>query len=233
MNLHYLQHVPFEGPANIGQWAGLKGHNISRTELFNNETLPETGDFDWLIIMGGPMNIYEEKKYPWLAAEKRFIEKAIAKGKVVLGICLGSQLIADVLGARVYQNSEKEIGWHPVSLTDESKKSSVFRSFPEKFNAFHWHGDTFNLPEGCLKIAGSEACENQAFEYKGRVIGLQFHLESSAESIYLLIQNCSDELVDGRYIQKKEEILSKEGDVQEIHKTMTLLLDSIENEFGK
>jgi GMP synthase-like glutamine amidotransferase len=110
MKIRYLQHVPFEGPANIGEWARKKGHILTGTHLYNNEVVPSMDQFDWLIIMGGPMNIYEEKKYPWLQSEKQFIKEAIEHRKVVLGICLGAQLITDVLGGKVTSNPEGEIG---------------------------------------------------------------------------------------------------------------------------
>ena len=115
MRIHSLEHEPFEGLANIEVWAKSRGYSISRTLLFNNEELPDISDFDWLVIMGGSMNIYEEEKYPWLREEKDFIAEAIAAKKIVLGVCLGSQLAADVLGGRVSRNKYKEIGWFPVS----------------------------------------------------------------------------------------------------------------------
>jgi GMP synthase-like glutamine amidotransferase len=230
MRLHALQHVPFEELANIEIWAKEKGHQISMTQLFKDEHLPRMSDFDWLVILGGPMNVYEEKKYPWLAREKRLIEQAINSRKIVLGICLGAQLIADVLGSRVYKNRYKEIGWFPISLTPEAKGSPVFKALPdERFIAFHWHGDTFDLPPGCFRMAESEGCVNQAFEYNDRVIGLQFHLESSTESIRLLLQNCGDELVEGEYIQNAEAILSHQIHLNEINRIMTVLLDNIGN----
>jgi len=232
MRIHALQHVPFEDLANVKGWAKEKGHTISRTLLFREEELPPYTGLDWLVILGGPMNIYEERQYPWLVREKRFIEKAIAGQKIVLGICLGSQLIADLLGGKVYKSQSKEIGWFPVSLTAEAKKSRVFNTFPGRFPAFHWHGDTFALPSGCQRIAESQGCANQVFEYNGRVIGLQFHLESSRESIRRLIQNCGDELHKGPYIQTPEEILSQQKNLQSIKSLMNLLLDKIENEFG-
>lgn len=105
-------------------------------------------DFDWLIIMRGSMNIYEEEKYPWLAVEKKFIARTIESGKIVLGICLGSQLIADVLGGRVSRNKYRELGWFPVTLTKEAKDSPVFSALPARFNVFQWHGDTFKIPQG-------------------------------------------------------------------------------------
>ena len=227
MRIHYLQHVLFEDLAIIKVWAERRDYSISRTLLFNNEPLPDENHFDWLIVMGGPMNIYKDDKYPWLIEEKKFIEKAIANQKIVLGICLGAQLIADVLGSTVYKNEYKEIGWFSVSLTQESRKSTLFNALPDEFTAFHWHGDTFNLPDGVIRIAENEGCTNQAFEYNDRVIGLQFHLESSIESINMLIQNCGDEIVEGKYIQTPDEILSMKHNIQETNRLMDLLLDKM------
>ncbi|NJD76106.1 MAG: type 1 glutamine amidotransferase [Candidatus Methanoperedens sp.] len=231
MRLHSLEHEPFEGLANIEVWAKNRGHSITRTLLFNKEELPDIDDFDWLVIMGGSMNIYEEEKYPWLAPEKDFIAEAIAGKKIVLGVCLGSQLAADVLGGRVSKNKYKEIGWHPVKLTEEARSSPVFHSFPEKFIVFQWHGDTFRIPPGAIRTAESEGCANQAFEY-GRVIGLQFHIEYSIESINSMLRNCKDDIVDGKYIQKPEEIVSQRSNVAKTQALLNLLLDNIEREFA-
>lgn len=234
MRIHSLEHEPFEGLGNIEVWAKKKGHSITKTLLFKNERLPEMSDFDWLFIMGGSMNIYEEDKYPWLAREKNFISEAITCKKIVLGVCLGSQLIADVLGGKVSRNRYKEIGWFPVTLTRAARNSSIFSALPSKFMAFHWHGDTFKIPHGAVRIAESEGCANQAFEYdNGRVTGLQFHLDYSIESINLMFHNCGDEIVDGKYIQKPDEIISKASYVQGINRLLNLLLDNIEREFGR
>ena len=232
MRLHYIQHVAFEGPANIESWAKDHGWQVSATRTYRLETPPATDEFDWLVIMGGPMNIYEENEYPWLAAEKRFIAKAVESGKIVLGICLGAQLIADVLGGRVTRNGHKEIGWFPVTLSPQGLSSVPFQGFPERFLAFHWHGDTFSLPPGAVMLAESEACQAQAFSANGgRVLALQFHLESSVESVRALIQNCSDELVDGKYIQGADAILGKKENFSSIHGTMTRLLENIKRSF--
>jgi GMP synthase-like glutamine amidotransferase len=231
MRLHYLQHVPFEDLARIENWAEDRGHELSRPLLFDGQELPGIDEFDWLVIMGGPMNIYEESKYPWLAREKRFIRDAIASNKIVLGICLGGQLIADVLGGKVRRNLYKEIGWHPVKLTPEGQKSRIFSVLPNTFMAFHWHGDTFEIPPQALRAAESESCANQAFAL-GKAIGLQFHLESSMDSVDHLIENCSNELVDGKYIQSQEEILSHVDRFQETNRLMALFLDTMEKEFG-
>lgn len=231
MKIHSLQHEPFEGLANIEVWAKNRGHSISRTMLFKSEKMPKTHEFDWLIIMGGSMNIYEDEKYPWLVEERKFIAEAIACKKIVLGICLGAQLIADVLGGRVSRNRYKEIGWFPVTLTREARNSAIFNMFPEKFMAFHWHGDTFKMPSGALRRAESEGCANQAFEY-GRVIGLQFHLEYSAKSIILMFKNCGNEITEGKYIQKPDEIVSQNSNVVETQRLLNVMLDNIEREFG-
>ena len=228
MKLHYIQHVPFEGLANIGAWAEEQGWTLSATHLYRGDKLPAADEFDWLVVMGGPMNIYEEAQYPWLAAEKEFILDAIETNKVVLGICLGAQLIADVLGGRVFRNRHKEIGWFPVSLRPEGIESAPFNNFPTEFPALHWHGDTFLLPPGAAMLAQSEACPAQAFSFNGgRVLALQFHLESSLESVGLLVENCSDELVDGEYIQKGDAILGKVENFSAIRESLGLLLENL------
>src|SRR5271170_6697939 len=120
MRIHYFQHVPFEGLGCIAQWAAEKEHTVTATRFYLDEPAPNPGEIDWLVVMGGPMNIYEEAEYPWLAREKRFIGEAIRGGKTVIGICLGAQLIADVMGGPVTRNLEKEIGWFPIELTPEA-----------------------------------------------------------------------------------------------------------------
>lgn len=204
MRIHYLQHVPFEGPAYIGEWAGRNGHELSGTALYNGGTPPDPAGFDCLVVMGGPMGVDDISQYAWLAPEKRFIEAAIHAGKQVLGICLGAQLIAQVLGARVFRNKEKEIGWYPVTVTATAGQAKMGGIFPETFQAFHWHGDTFDLPAGAVHLARSEACRHQAFSCGENILALQFHLESTRESIDLLIENCGDEMVAGKYIQSEE-----------------------------
>ncbi len=233
MRIHYLQHVPFEGLGNIENWALSKGHQISDTQLYNNEPLPEPEDFDWLIIMGGPMNIYEEDRFRWLAREKVFIKDAINAEKIVLGVCLGAQLIASVLGAKIHKNQYPEIGWFDVRLTDAASKSSVFSRLPERFAAFHWHGDTFDLSPGATWIAESDACRNQAFEYGGKVIGLQFHLDTTLESIQRLVEHCGDELVPGEYLQSEKEMLADHlGHLVDLCGYSEILLDGILDELG-
>ena len=201
MLIHSIHHVPFEGLGSIERWIQQKGHKLTSTRPYLRQPFPPSEEIDLLIVMGGPMNIYEEDIYPWLAEEKRYIGRTIDQGGRVLGICLGAQLLADVLGARVYQGKHKEIGWFPVETTAAAAASAVFRGFPKSTMAFHWHGDTFDIPRGAQHIARSTACENQAFIYDERIVGLQFHLETTPESAGQMIANCGDELVSGPYIQ--------------------------------
>ncbi len=228
MRIHYLQHVPFEPPANIENWAKSKGFQIKGTKLYENEPFPDFSSFDMLVIMGGPMGVYDEDKYKFLVKEKIFIENAINLDKKVFGVCLGAQLIADVLGAKIYKNKYKEIGWFPVNITEEGINSKNFEGFPKEFVAFHWHGDTFDLPNGAVKVAFNRATENQAFEYNnGNVLGLQFHLETTYNSAKELIQNSEEELKEkGVFIQSSEEILSKKDNFQTIEDLLFKLLNN-------
>lgn len=219
--------MPYEDLENIEVWARDNGHTVTKTRLFDGERLPSITDFDLLVIMGGPMNVYEEDEYSFLKEEKSFIRNAIFESKLVLGICLGAQLIADVLGAKVYKNRYDEIGWFPVTLTEESGESTVFRTLPTDLIAFHWHGDTFDIPEGARLLAKSEGCINQAFEYKGHVFGLQFHLESTHCSAQKLTYHCGDGLRGEKYVQMPEEIISEDKYYSKIEETMKLLLDRV------
>ena len=224
MRLHSFEHVPFEDLAKIGVWAENRGYNLTRTRFYATDSIPSLSEIDWLVVMGGPMNIYEEDRYPWLTLEKAFIADAISQKKIVLGICLGAQLIADVLGGPVSQNPFKEIGWLPVRLSAAASNSPLFHNLPIEFTAFHWHGDTFQIPRGALVMASSQGCSNQAFTYTDKVVGLQFHLESTPASVKKLIDNCSAELVPGPYIQTPAEMLTPNQFFLEIGKIMNTLL---------
>ncbi len=231
MKIHYLQHEPFEDLAYIERWALEKDFQISRTLLFKNEAFPKVGDFDWLFIMGGSMNIYEHEKYPWLKEEKDFIKRAIKRNVVVIGICLGAQLVADVLGGKVTRNAYKEIGWHEVSFIDKNGTLDIFSGIPSSFIAFHWHGDTFSVPENCSLFAKSEACRHQGFLYnEGRVLALQFHLEASPESIDVMLEKCSSELIGSKYVQSIEEIRTY-SKIEEIYEILSCLLNNVYHKF--
>lgn len=231
MRIHYLQHVPFEGLGYIAEWARSKDHSLTATALYADEPLPEPHEFDFLIIMGGPMGVYDTVEHTWLIKEKYFIEAAFKAEKRILGICLGAQLMADVLGANVFKNEHKEIGWHQVdriTAADNTKWSEIIQ---DRFFAFHWHGDTFDLPTGALHIAQSEACRHQAFFYPPAAIGLQFHLESTQDSIRNLIQHCGHELIPSPYIQTETEILNQNELIKPSNDCMRSILESVQQTF--
>jgi GMP synthase-like glutamine amidotransferase len=227
MRLHYLQHVPFEDAAGIAVWAEARGHQVTRTRLYAGDALPRPGAFDRLVIMGGPMNIYEYDAYPWLLSEKQFINEIVHRGTPVLGVCLGAQLISDVLGGHVTRNPHKEIGWFPVTLTPEAAYSEFFHDFPREFLAFHWHGDTFSIPPNAMRIGKSEACANQGFVYGKGVVALQFHLDYSQDSIRTMIEHCGEDLTPGPFIQSPQELLADPSRPHTIHRLLTSLLDAM------
>lgn len=225
MILHYVQHVPFEGAASIAGWAEKRGHSLSRSRLYLGDPLPEPEAFDWLIVMGGPMGTCDEAEYPWLKAEKLAIRKAVDAGRVVIGICLGAQLIAESLGARVFPNAHREIGWFPVKTTPAARE--LFEDLPEEMEVFHWHGDTFDLPGGATHLAESAGCRNQAFAVGKRVFGFQFHLETTEESARALMENCGHEITEGPYMQPAGEIMADAGRFAAINRRMESMLDRI------
>ena len=206
MRAHYLQHVPFEGLGSIEVWLRDAGYEITSTQFYESSELPKVEEIDLLVVMGGSMSVNDEQEYPWLVNEKKFIKSVIEARKPILGICLGAQLIANSMGGEVFPNSVKEIGWFPIHAT-KSTKNAVFQ-FPEETEVFHWHGETFSLPLGAVPIAESKGCKNQAFQIGTKVIGLQFHLETTLSSAKAIVDNCRDELVKGEYIQTEVEILS-------------------------
>ena len=207
MKIHCIQHVEFETLGTISEWIEKRKHYLSTTRLHENEYFPKMEDLDLLIIMGGPMNIYEHEKYPWLGEEKKFIKEVISAGKAVIGICLGAQLIADILKAEVFKNDYKEIGWFPVFMSREvGAESPLLGGIPEKFPAFHWHGDTFSLPEGAVQLFRSNACGQQGFIYSDHVMALQFHPEINAKLLYSMIEHERHELVKADFVQEEEDI---------------------------
>ena len=197
--------MPFEGLAGLEPRLRRAGFQIAATRFFEQAGLPDPAAADLLVVLGGPMSVNDMAACPWLAAEKDFIRRFAATGRPLLGICLGAQLLASALGARVYPGREKEIGWLPVA-GEPHHHSAAFR-FPDTAEVFQWHGETFDLPPGAVRLARSRACENQAFQI-GAAIGLQFHLEATPESVRILVENARHELVPGPQIQTEAEILA-------------------------
>ncbi len=202
-SIFILQHVPFEPAAQIEYW--LKEHNLQYqyVRLYEKQPLPSCDTIKALIVMGGPMSVNDEHLYPWIISEKHLIAECIRKGLPVLGICLGAQMIASALGCAVYRNTQKEIGWFSVRGIHYPSNLNLFQ-FPDEFFAFHWHGETFDLPKNSFLLASTEICSNQAFQLGSNVLGLQFHLETTTESLSLIIENCKNELTPSSTIQSAE-----------------------------
>ncbi len=208
LRIHILMHVPFEGPGCIDEWITGNNHQRSYTHVYETTDFPALENIDWLILMGGPMSVYEESEYAWLVDEKEYVRRAVDAGKVVIGICLGSQMIASALGAKVYPNTQKEIGWFDLKLTTEGKETFLLNGFPDCFPVFHWHGDTFDLPAGATRLFYSDVTPNQAFLFHDRVIGFQFHFEATVNSIQDMVKHGAEELVLSETIQSGTSIVA-------------------------
>ncbi|MBI4504634.1 MAG: gamma-glutamyl-gamma-aminobutyrate hydrolase family protein [Chloroflexi bacterium] len=179
-----LRHVPHEHHGSLATAFARQGVGVRLVDMFADPPAHLALDgVAGLVVMGGPMNVDETARYPFLATEAAVIERALGRGLPVLGICLGSQLLAKALGARVYPNTRKEIGWWPIFPTAAARDDPLARPIAEGEVVFHWHGDTFDLPEGATLLAGSAACRHQAFRYGRTAYGLQFHVETTPEMI--------------------------------------------------
>lgn len=229
MRVHVLQHMPNEGLGSIAAWLTAADASVTFTCFYEETALPAVEGLDLVIALGGPMSVNDETALPWLVAEKQFLRDAIDRGVAVLGICLGAQLIASALGARVYPNALKEIGWFPVCGVESD--ADVFQ-FPAQRDVFHWHGETFDLPAAAVKLARSAACENQAFQIGKNCIGLQFHLETDLASAQAFVDADNAEppenreLVTGKpFIQSAETILAASAECYAgIHALMVQVL---------
>ena len=203
MRIHFIQHMPFEYPASIADWAAEKNHATTYTKVFEDATFPSTATFDMLVIMGGVMGVYEEDEYAWMPSEKLFIKNTIAAKKKVLGVCLGAQFIAEALGAKVFPHTIKEIGWLPV---EKVALHPLTEKFPQTFTTFHWHGDTFTLPNNAVHLFKTKACAQQGFVYNDHVAGLQFHMEVKEDLLNGMTEHERSELIKADHVQTEDEI---------------------------
>ncbi len=214
-------HAPFELPGNIKTWCELKSIELQEYHIYKEDKFPNISDFDILVLMGGPMSVNDEKDYPFLKKEKAFIEKALKENKKVIGVCLGAQLIANVMGEKVYKNRFEEVGWFDIEKVEDHP---IIRSFPNNLTVFHWHGETFDLPKNSTHLFRSKACKNQGF-IKDNALGLQFHIEITKEIIDMwLKEGITDK--KGEFIQSKEEVLN---DLHNINKIEPLLYNLLES----
>lgn len=203
MRIHFIQHMPFEHPASIADWAAERNYTTTYTKVFEQAIFPSLDAFDMLVIMGGVMGVYEEDKFSWMADEKKFISQSIASGKKVLGICLGAQFIAEALGSKVFPHRIKEIGWLPV---EKVTPHVLTHHLPATFTTFHWHGDTFTLPQNTVHLFRTKGCAQQGFVYDNRVAGLQFHMEVKEDLLNDMTEHERSELIKADYVQTEEEL---------------------------
>lgn len=212
MSVLILKNIPSEGPGTIEDFLCEKGIRYRILDC-QKEAMTATEDFDSLVMMGGPMSVNEEDIYPFLKTEIELARSFIAKGKGVFGICLGAQIMARALNARVYRGREPEIGWYDIELAGDGIRDPLMKKlavhpragdFWRKFKVFHWHGETFDIPEGAVRLAKSEMYPNQAFRYGDKAYAFQFHIEVKKEMIYEWLNNQS---VDMEQIRKQTEAL--------------------------
>ncbi len=220
-----FMHVPYEGPGVIADWARQHRHTLRYTRFYEGDPLPDPGKLDVLVIMGGPMDVIDERATPWMAEEIAWIIEYLESGKPVLGICLGAQLVARALGATVYAGKEKEIGWYPLQFHPAPVAPGMWRPLPDTRKVFHWHGDTFTIPEGATLIASSNSFPHQGFIYRDNVIALQFHLEVTRSQVREMVENGRQELTSGPSVQSEWEILEETCCYSVNHELMFGLLD--------
>lgn len=222
---HVLQHHACEVPGVIADWIEERGGRLTTSHVDRGDSLP-TSAGDLLIVMGGPMNIYQDRDHPWLKAERAFIARHLEGGGRAIGICLGSQFLADALGGRVTQNPLVEIGWWPVSFTAEAR--ALAPAVPESVETLHWHGDTFSLPPGAVRLASSAACENQGFVFADRVLALQFHPEVRPAMVAGLVADFGHELAPATFVQSAEHIATDlEARCARANAVLRTLLDAV------
>eukprot|EP01006_Ploeotia_vitrea_P025554 TRINITY_DN58427_c0_g1_i1.p1 TRINITY_DN58427_c0_g1~~TRINITY_DN58427_c0_g1_i1.p1 ORF type:complete len:425 (+),score=53.87 TRINITY_DN58427_c0_g1_i1:35-1309(+) len=234
--VHALQHAPGEDMGVIEQWCKENKHSVTYTHMYKQsngkdgkpeQLLPETDTFDWLVVLGGPMNVDDTAEFPWLEEEIAFIRDVIAREKVVIGICLGAQLVATTFGTKVTPCT-KEIGWIPVNFTEEARQQFPF--LPQQSTTMLWHGQQFDLPPGGIGLGWSAATACQGYLVADRVLGLQFHPEWHEDNLNTVIQTCADEIEEGLYVQSVYTLLAgKNTYMEQQHKLLFSLLDHLQN----
>ncbi|KPA94509.1 MULTISPECIES: type 1 glutamine amidotransferase [Pseudomonas] len=237
MKVHFIVHEAFEAPGAYETWVRERGHAASYSRVYANQALPANADaIDLLVILGGPQDpatTLEQCPHFDAAAECRLIGQAIDAGKAVVGICLGSQLIGEALGARFEHSPEKEIGQFPISLTAEGKVNAKFAHFGEVLQVGHWHNDMPGLTADATIIATSEGCPRQIVEYSKLVYGFQCHMEFTREVVELLIAASERELatlLDRRFVQQPAAL--RANDWEEMNQTLFIFLDKLVEEYA-
>lgn len=221
---HSLLHVPYETEGNILSWANENGFALSSTALYDSAPLPNAGEVDFLAVMGAPICANDEKIYPWLIEEKRFIERAMRRNIPVLGVGFGAECIASVLGAAITNAERPEMGWRRVRITEEGEATTLFSALESEFLAFHWRRTMFDIPLGAVRTAESDECENQAFSLGDTIVGVRFHLETTKETAQArLMRDVSERVLDeNETLAEEERFVSLEANM---HCLLTRMYD--------
>ncbi|MDP4290887.1 MAG: hypothetical protein Q8908_07385 [Bacteroidota bacterium] len=221
-----LLHANFEQPGYVSHWAGQHQFEMEEIQCWRNPVYPDPKDVKRLLIMGGPMGVYQTKEYPWLADEIRFVRAVIDAGNKVLGICLGSQLIAAAMGAKVYRNDKAEIGWFEIKWEKEAYDHPLTYGVSSHSKVFHFHGDTFDLPGDAVLLASSKACKHQAFALGNHVLALQFHMEITNELLEEMLFY-GDDFEPDTFVQTHKVIQSGIYEVVQNHTDLSAMLENL------
>ncbi len=210
------KNIEMEGPGTIEDFLKAQGIPYTVIDLSRGKDIPMTGEFNTLVMMGGPMSVNEDDLYPYIKKEEELVRKFIAQDKGVFGICLGAQIMAKALGAKVYRGAEKEIGWYDIELAEDGLRDPLIKKLAThpragdlsgRFKVFHWHGETFDIPKGAVRLAGSELFPNQAFRYGSKAYAFQFHIEVRKDMLYAWLKN---ENIDQDRVKTDTEALYEE-----------------------
>lgn len=223
----HIEHEPIVGAGTALDWARERGHDSHGIRVYEGAPFPNPSALDMLVVPGGTMSVYDENPFPWLVEEKRFVAKILEAGKPVIGLCLGAQMLAEILGGRVFRAPHREFGWFEVHMSPEAALSPVFSVLPERFKGFHWHGDAFDLPPGVVSLAHSDATPNQAFEHGGLAYALQFHLEACEAGVRSLLDKAGHQLQPGPYVQAPGAMLPASAALAALRKVFFAWLDRI------